>query len=108
MKIIIPSEENNLQSKTSQVFGRAPFFLLFQVSGKEYKLLESIENPSANAQGGVGAMTAKLIAEKEADVLMTHEIGPRAKDALEQFKIKILNAQATVLESISNFINIKN
>ena len=104
MKIIIPSQENSINSKTSEMFGRATFFHLFNVSNGKYKLLETIPNTFMNAKGGVGAMAAKMVAEKEVDVLIASNVGPRAKDALEKFDIKIVGAQETVLDSILNFI----
>ena len=104
MKIIIPSQKDEVNSEVSEVFGRAPFFLLFEIKDNQYKLIETIKNTNANTKGGVGAMAAKTIAEKKAKILIAKNIGPHAKDVLNQFDIKIIEAKNKIIESINDLM----
>ena len=68
---------------------------------------EVVENKSANQQGGAGISAAQMVAEKNANVVITGAVGPRALDVLKQFNIKIYKGGDTIEEVLHKFIQNK-
>jgi len=48
-----------------------------------------------------------MIAEKNADAVITKNIGPRAADVLKQFSIEIYSGEGTIEKVLRDFINNK-
>ncbi len=78
-------------------------FLLLKLRIKNKKM-EVVENIIRNQTGGVGVSVAQMIVEKGVDVLITKNVGPRALDVLEQFKVDIFNGSGSAEENIQKFI----
>lgn len=100
MIICVTSKEAGLNSQFEERFGRAPYFIFFNVdSGKA----ESVENPFSGESGGVGPRAAQLIIDHKTDVLITGQLGDNANRAMQSsgkqvFSYKGDNTVSYVLE----------
>ncbi|MBL7160900.1 MAG: NifB/NifX family molybdenum-iron cluster-binding protein [Candidatus Aenigmarchaeota archaeon] len=97
MKITISSEGKGLDSNVDSVFGRCKYFIVAEVKDGNVEKFEAIENTGI-AEGGSGISAARTVAENGAEAVITGNIGPRALDVLEQFKIKAYRGSGSVQE----------
>ena len=89
MKIAISSIDKNIESNVSDVFGRCPYFIIAEIKDDKIEKTEAIKNESTDQMSGAGISTAQLMAEKDVNVVITGNVGPRALDVLKQFNIGI-------------------
>lgn len=104
MKIAISSMSDKLEGKVSDIFGRCAYFLIVEASLKDIKLVDVIENKSIDQRGGAGVSTAQLVAEQNVQAVITGNVGPRASEILEQFKIKVYQAEGDIKSAIKDLI----
>jgi len=103
MKICITSEGNNLDSKVDQRFGRCQFFIFIDTDTSNF---EAVQNQNVNGMGGVGVQSGQLVAEKQAQIVLTGKVGPNASQTLESAEIEvILDVEGTVKEALDRFKN---
>lgn len=107
IKIAISSKGKDLDSEVDNVFGRCPYFIFAEIKDKKIEKVEAMENKSANQMGGAGISAAQFVTEKNAEAVITGNIGPRALDVLKQFNIEIYNGSGSVKEVLDKFINNK-
>ncbi len=101
MKIAIPVDEKNLESNVCVSFGRAPYFLVYDVETKESVF---IDNSAASSKGGAGIKAAQTIVDNKADVLLTPRCGQNAADVIKSANIKIYKTIAgSVKDNIDAF-----
>ncbi|NMA93145.1 MAG: dinitrogenase iron-molybdenum cofactor biosynthesis protein [Clostridiales bacterium] len=86
MKIVIPVDEKTLDSGVCASFGRAPYFLIYDMETKENNF---IDNPAAKSTGGAGIKAAQLIIDNGAKALLTPRLGQNAAEVLEAAEIKL-------------------
>jgi len=107
MKIALSSTGKNLTDNISDVFARCPYFIIAEIENQEIKKFEAIENKSVNQMGGAGISVAQLMAEKGINAVITKNVGPRALDVLNQFKISIYAGDGTIEKVLREFIDEK-
>jgi len=105
MKIAISSTDEGLESNVSDVFGRCPYFIIAEIENDKIIKTETIKNESADQPGGAGVSTAKLMAEKDADVVIAGNTGPRALDVLKQFNIEIYIGEGIIKDVLQRYID---
>ena len=105
MKIAISSTDKNIESDVSDIFGRCPYFIIAEIKDGKIEKTESIENESVDQTGGAGISTAQLMAEKNVNVVITGNVGPRALDVLNQFNIEIYSGEGAVKDALQNFMD---
>jgi predicted Fe-Mo cluster-binding NifX family protein len=105
MKVVISSDGKDLSSNVSEVFGRCPYFIIAEIKDKKIVKFEAISNTVANQRGGAGISAARLVVEKGAKAVITHNLGPRAYEVLKQFNIAIYNSEGNVREVLQKFID---
>jgi predicted Fe-Mo cluster-binding NifX family protein len=105
MKIAISSVGKDIKSKTSDVFGRCPYFIIAEIENKKIGKTKAIKNKSIDQMGGAGIATAQLMAENNVNAVITGNVGPRALDVLRQFKIEIYSGQGTIKDVLQAFID---
>lgn len=98
MKIAISAQEKDLNGLLDPRFGRAQFFIIYDMESKEH---EVIDNLSKAASGGAGSSSAKTIADSGAEVIISGNFGPNASMALNSFGIKMCTSK---VDSIINII----
>lgn len=101
MKIAIPTDNNNMNSNICISFGRAPYFLFYDTDNEKSKF---VENTAAESAGGAGIKAAQIIADNNAEVLITPRCGENAADVLKQSKIKMFKSEGNnILDNINAF-----
>lgn len=101
MKIAIPVDSNNMNTKISQSFGRAAFFLIYDT---ETENAEFISNSAASSPGGAGIKAAQTIVDSKASALLVPRCGHNAADVLKSANISIYKTEsALLLENIAAF-----
>ncbi|OQB51204.1 MAG: Dinitrogenase iron-molybdenum cofactor [Firmicutes bacterium ADurb.Bin146] len=98
MKIAIPAEEKNLDSQVCVSFGRAPYYLYYNIENNK---AEFMENTAANTPGGAGIQAAQSVIDNKADVLLTPRCGENAAKIIHSSGIRIYKTvQGTIKENI--------
>ncbi|MBF0315907.1 MAG: NifB/NifX family molybdenum-iron cluster-binding protein [Oligoflexia bacterium] len=102
MKMAISAQGTELDSMIDPRFGRAKYFILFDLETNTHKSVENIQN--LNATQGAGIQSASLIAKEEVEAVITGHCGPKAFVVLNKAKIKVfIKDGITVKEAISLF-----
>ena len=104
MKIVVSSTGKNIENNVSDVFGRCQYFIIAEIKDDKIGKIGAIKNESANQMGGAGISSAQLMAEKDIDVVITGNVGPRALDVLKQFNIEIYSGEGIVKNVLQEFI----
>jgi len=87
MKICLPVIKPEISSEISSVFGRAPYFLIFDLKKEKFKIIRN-ENL---IERGAGIRSAERIVNERVKVVICNNIGPRALDLLELSGIKVIS-----------------
>jgi predicted Fe-Mo cluster-binding NifX family protein len=102
MKIIIPSTGKSWEDKVDERFGRARGFALYDEDENKLSWLSNETN--MNAGHGAGIQAAQLVVNTGAEILITGEIGPKAREILQKTNIKIYkSANNNVKQAYDNF-----
>lgn len=91
MKVAVSSTGNSLEKEMDQRFGRAASFIIVDTQTMEY---EAIDNTAAASSGGAGISAAQMVADKDAEALITGNVGPNALNVLKAAKIEIYKGRA--------------
>ncbi|NLK22208.1 MAG: dinitrogenase iron-molybdenum cofactor biosynthesis protein [Epulopiscium sp.] len=103
MKIAIPVDEKNMNTKVCISFGRAPYFLFYDTETKEGLFHD---NSAAASTGGAGIKAAQMIVDNKADILLTPRCGQNAANVLKAADIKIYKTNnISVKDNIDAFTN---
>lgn len=96
MKIAIPiEEENGLDSKFSEHFGRSSYFLIVDESGN---ILEKIENIEDHKKRGIHPPT--FLKAKGVEVILASSIGYHALELSKKLGIKVFLGEAETVKEI--------
>lgn len=98
MKIIMPVNNNSMDSGISNSFGRSTYYLVYDVESKESTYLD---NTAAGSQGGAGIKAAQIIVDSKSEILITPRCGQNAADVLKAADIKLYK---TINDSIEDNI----
>lgn len=88
MRIALPVEDD--QTKVSMVFGRAPYYLIYDTENKSDELKK---NPAAESSGGAGIQAAQFIVDSKVDVLITPRCGENSAEVLNEAEVKIFKSE---------------
>jgi len=91
MRIAVAAEQD--KQKISERFGRSAYFLIYEAG----RLVEEIENIPADQSAGISA--AKLVNQSKAELVIAGMFGPKARQALEQFGIKVKEMNGNIDEA---------
>lgn len=95
MKIAVATTDDGKNAEISTMGARAPFYLLFNEKGE---FLEALSNPFAVGGGGAGFAVAKMLADKEVEMVVASNFGPNMIDALEERNLKHFEASGDAQE----------
>ena len=97
--------DKNINGNVSDVFGRCPYFVIAEIIDQKIEKTEVIKNESIDQMSGVGVSAVQLMAEKNINVIITGNVGPRALDVLKQFNIKIYFGEGATKKVLQEFID---
>jgi predicted Fe-Mo cluster-binding NifX family protein len=105
MKIAVSSTGEGLESQTSPVFGRCPWFVIVETDGKKITGHKSVQNTAAMQAGGAGIAAAQIVGNEGAKVVISGAVGPRAFAVFQQIGMEAYAAAAgTVKENVMQFV----
>ena len=103
MKICITAEGDNLESKVDPRFGRCQYFIFYNIDTSQF---EAVQNQNVSGMGGVGVQSGQLIAEKQAEVVLTGTVGPNASKTLQAAGIDVIvDVSGSIKEAIEKYKN---
>jgi len=92
MIIMISSKGNTLQSQPSLRFGRAPFYIEYNLSDDAWN---AHKNEAVKASSGAGVAASQYIINHQASAVISGRFGPNAQRALSYANIKMLTFDET-------------
>jgi predicted Fe-Mo cluster-binding NifX family protein len=102
MKIVFTTSGKMLQAPLDSRFGRAPKFLVYELDGDSFEVVDNQQN--LNAAQGAGIQSAETVARLGAKGLVTGHCGPKAFRVLAAAGVKIYNTNArTVAEALEQY-----
>ncbi|HZK33899.1 MAG TPA: NifB/NifX family molybdenum-iron cluster-binding protein [Bacillota bacterium] len=102
MKIAIPVDGRDMDTRVCRSYGRAPYFLIYDTESKESAF---IENRAARSTGGAGIIAAQLVVDNKVKALLTPRCGQNAADVLKTADIDIYKTETdSVKDNIKSFI----
>ncbi len=105
MKVAITSTGNTLESKLDERFGRAAWFVIYDM---ESKSTEFVPNPNKDAEQGAGPASVELVASRKVNKIVSGEFGAKIKPLLDSFKIQmIVVKEDKTVNEIINMLNHK-
>jgi len=99
MKIAIPVDDKVMDSKISKTFGRANYFLIYNLDKKDNVFLDNL---GASSQGGAGIKAAQMIVDSNVTALISPSCGENAAVVINGANIQIFN---TINDVISDNID---
>lgn len=101
MKIAMPVDEKNMETNVCVSFGRAPYFLIYDMDTKK---AEFMDNTAAASAGGAGIKAAQAVVDTGVSALLSPRCGKNAADVIEAGDIKIYKTvKQSVQENIDAF-----
>ncbi|HHU07570.1 MAG TPA: dinitrogenase iron-molybdenum cofactor biosynthesis protein [Clostridiaceae bacterium] len=106
MKIAMPvngiNETNLADINTNKSFGRAPYFLIYDIESQEATFLQ---NSAADNPSGAGIKAAQIIVDQRITALLTPRCGENAANILHTAGITLYQTiDASAEENINAFI----
>lgn len=103
MKLIISSQGNKLESKPSSRFGRAPYFILYDLSSNHWT---AFPNQGVSEQGGAGVAASQLMIDQGVNAIISGRFGRNAFQVLDAADIPMWifdSENQTIQEVIESF-----
>jgi len=102
-KIAVAANGETPAASVSTQAGRAPFFLLFDESGK---LIETMANPGKEA-GSSGIEVADFLVSKGVTVIVAEGYGGRIVGVMKDKGIRAVAFKGSVEEAVKNVLQVK-
>ncbi len=103
MKIALSATGPTLDADVDPRFGRCQFFMIVDTDTMEF---EVVDNASANASGGAGIAAAQTVINKNVQVVLTGNVGPKAYQVLSKAGIQTFaGASGKVQVAIETYKN---
>lgn len=100
MRIIIPLEEDRgLDSRLSEHFGRAPFFMVLELDDEGNVLKQEVVRNEGEHFGGMGRPAGRILQLKP-DAVINYGMGPRALSIFQQAGVAVLKADSNIVRDV--------
>ncbi|MCD6445833.1 NifB/NifX family molybdenum-iron cluster-binding protein [Candidatus Bathyarchaeota archaeon] len=97
IRIAIPTEEmEGLESKISEVLGKAKAFVVVEVEDGEIKNVKALNNPASSYEYGSGPVTAKMLRDLNVTHVFAAEFGPGVSTILEDHDIRMVQVKSNI------------
>jgi len=101
MKVCVSSYGPTLDSKVQTVFGRCEYLIFIDPTSMAS---EVVPNPFASMSEAAGMESAELVLAKGAKILLTAQVGPKARQVLDAAGVKIITTKGgTVGEALEAY-----
>ncbi|BCA78337.1 NifB/NifX family molybdenum-iron cluster-binding protein [Desulfuromonas sp. AOP6] len=100
MRIAITARGSHPSSEVDESFGRAYWFLLFDTKTESYVAVDN--TVIRNSQENAGVKAAELLKERNVNILLTGETGPKAFRSLVEKGIKVFHGASGSVEDTLN------
>ncbi|PKL52052.1 MAG: hypothetical protein CVV37_03195 [Nitrospira bacterium HGW-Nitrospira-1] len=104
IKFAVASDGKEITSKVSSLAGRSPYYLIFDGSGK---LIETLNNPDADAKGGAGQSVVNWLSQKGVNSVVAGTFGDRMVSAMKDKGMKYYEFKGTVEDAVKNVLRQK-
>jgi len=102
MKIAVSAKEKNLDSMVDSRFGRAQYFIVYDVESGCFDVLDN--NQNLFAEQGAGIQSASTIVNSGCKVLICKHCGPKAFSVLSKAGVSVYSfEEGTVRQAIDAF-----
>jgi predicted Fe-Mo cluster-binding NifX family protein len=102
MKIAVSATGGSINGTVEEKFGRAPYYLIVESETMRFGI---VSNPNVIAPHGAGPQTAQMIAEQGATVVITGQVGPKAKEALDAAGISVVEGiSGKIKDAINDYL----
>lgn len=101
MRVAIAASSKDENSQVGARAGRAPYYLIFEEKGD---LVETISNPFAVGGGGAGFGVAKMLADKDVDLVVAGDFGPNMVSALQDRNLEYKKMSGTIGDVLKKII----
>jgi predicted Fe-Mo cluster-binding NifX family protein len=101
MKIAVAAIGKDETSEVSPRSGRSKFYLIFNEKGD---LLEAISNPFSRGGGGAGFGVAKMLADKDVDIIVGRQVGEHMDEILKMRGLKYYEMTGTAKDVVSRIL----
>ncbi len=101
MKIAVAAIGKEETSEVSPRSGRAKFYLIFNEKGD---LLEVISNPFSRGGGGAGFGVAKMLADKDVDIVVGRQVGEHMDEILKSRGLKYYEMIGPAKDAVTRII----
>lgn len=99
MKIIVPTNGENIDSDICKSFGRTKRFLVIDLDTLDFETVENAQNMQASQ--GAGIQSAQSAIKAGGDTLITMHCGPKAYRVLTEAGVRVYNgADGTIRKNI--------
>ena len=101
MKIAVAAIGKDETSEVSPRSGRSKFYLIFNERGA---LLEVISNPFSRGGGGAGFAVAKMLADKDVDIVVGRQVGEHMDEILKIRGLKYYEMNGTAKDAVARIL----
>lgn len=102
MKIAVTSRGTDLSSELDERFGRAKYFIIYDMDSGECRAVDNTVN--LNAPQGAGIQSGELVVREGAGALLTGHCGPKAFRVLSAAGVEVFNGcKGTVEQAIESY-----
>ena len=91
MKVAIPADTQSLDSDVCPSFGRAPYYLIYDIGSKPPVFLA---NKAVHSQGGAGIQAAQFLVDQHIQAVLTPRCGRNAAEVIQAAGIRIYQTMA--------------
>lgn len=101
MKIAISSTGPDLESEVDPRFGRCQYFMIVDLNDMSF---EAVPNGNLAQGSGVGIQSAKVVADKGVEAVLTGNVGPKAHQVLAAAGLKVVTGvSGPVREAVQQY-----
>ncbi len=102
MKIAISAQGKDMDAEVDPRFGRAPYFIIVDTDTMEFKAVDNKQNLSLPQ--GAGIQAAMTVINKNVEVLLTGNCGPKAFATLKAANVDVITGvRGKVQDAVEKF-----
>lgn len=99
MKVAVTAAGPRMDDRVDSRFGRCRWFVVVETSTLDF---EPVENTGVNSASGAGVASARLLADRGVETVLTGKCGPKALATLQAAGIEVFTgADGTVRETVA-------